>query len=528
MQRIQNLAKAKVQPIILFLSLMGPALFAQVPGYDLVWSPTYSHRDVQTDEIIDMDEAFYYTFGLRNALFRGGEFLLAKYDRASSTQVWQVETPAIKVNAKRTHVVAVNVVDGQFFVFLEAFDRGDREKTLLLQRYNREGDPMPMVTVESIDVKSRYTGSFTVRFSQDKERFAIISSPQTRLRDDEKFYATVYDSDSIQIHWSSEFNLDVRDDLFNLKEANLTNDGQLYVLGQYTVLGQLASRLFVDRKMQVKHLIYRLDGESYLQLDLGLQGIYVSDVGMQVDFSSQTVAISGLYSDRNMDWGTTKGLFYIQLDQKTSETKSRVIHPFSDDFKSAAIRLGRFQRRGEVQMDFVFRDFLRRADGGAFVIAENYETYTTTTTTNGTTKTTNHYHYDELLTISVSPEGEIEWVGMIPKMQRTTNDGGFHSGYLPIVDGNSLHVMFNDHPRNAKRFAERKSRNTNNVRRSNLVMVSISPEAQMDYVVMHKNGKERLGPILRLSVASEHVQGDAVILSRTRSKIRMASLIQIR
>ena len=61
MQRIQNLAKAKVQPIILFLSLMGPALFAQVPGYDLVWSPTYSHRDVQTDEIIDMDEAFYYT-----------------------------------------------------------------------------------------------------------------------------------------------------------------------------------------------------------------------------------------------------------------------------------------------------------------------------------------------------------------------------------------------------------------------------------------------------------------------------------
>ena len=133
-------------------------------------------------------------------------------------------------------------------------------------------------------------------------------------------------------------------------------------------------------------------------------------------------------------------------------------------------------------------------------------------------KTTNHYHYDELLTISVSPEGEIEWVGMIPKMQRTTNDGGFHSGYLPIVDGNSLHVMFNDHPRNAKRFAERKSRNTNNVRRSNLVMVSISPEAQMDYVVMHKNGKERLGPILRLSVASEHVQGDAVILSRTRCK----------
>jgi hypothetical protein len=384
---------------------------------------------------------------------------------------------------------------------------------------------MPMVTVESIDVRNRYMGSFTVRFSQDKERFAIISSPETRLRDDEKFYATVYDSDSIQVGWSSEFNLDVRDNLFNLKEANLTNDGQLYVLGQ---LHTLNLRLFADRKEQVKHLIYRLDGESYLELDLGLQGVYVSDVGMQVDFSSQTVAISGLYSDRNMDWGTTKGLFYIQLDQKTSETKSRVIHPFSDEFKSSALRLGKFQRRGELQMDFVFRDFLHRADGGAFVIAENYETYTTTTTSNDQTKTTHHYHYDELLTISVSPEGAIEWVGMIPKMQRTTNDGGFHSGYLPIVDGNSLHVLFNDHPRNAKRFGERRARNTYNVKRSNLVMVSISPEAQMDYVVMHKNGKERLGPILRLSVASEHVQGDAVILSRTRSKIRIGSLIQIR
>lgn len=525
MQRIQNLAKAKVRPIALFLFLLGPTLLAQVPGYDLVWSPTYHNRDVQTDEIIDLDEAFYYTFGERRTLFRMGEFYLAKYDRVQSTQLWQVETLPVKVDGKRTRIVAVNVVDGQFFIFMEAFNRGDREKSLLLLRYTKDGNPMPMVTVESMDVRNRYMGSFTVRFSQDKERFAIISSPDTRLRDDEKFFATVYDSDSIQVNWSSEFNLDVRDDLFNLKEANLTNAGQLFVLGQ---LRALNFRIFTNRKKDVKHLIYRLDGESYLELDLGLQGVYVSDVGMQVDFASQTMAISGLYSDRGMDWGTTKGLFYIQLDQNTSETKSRVIHPFSDAFKSSAIRLGKFQRRGELRMDFVFRDFLRRADGGAFVIAENHEFYVTTTTSNGTTKTTYHYYYDELLTISISPEGDIEWVGMVPKMQRTTNDGGFYSGYLPIVDGNHLHILFNDHPKNAKRFGKRRARNTNNVRRSNLVMVSISPEAEMDYVVLHKNGKERIGPILRLSAASEQMQGDAVILSRRKSKTRIGSLIKIR
>jgi hypothetical protein len=112
----------------------------------------------------------------------------------------------------------------------------------------------------------------------------------------------------------------------------------------------------------------------------------------------------------------------------------------------------------------------------------------------------------------------------VPKRQFSRNDGGRASGYLPVVDGNQLHLVFNDHKANAERFGRRIPNIMRNPVSSNVVAVTITPEAEMTYNVLYNNAKTKVLTLPRRSVSSEFVPGDAVFFSYRKNKIQFGSL----
>ena len=58
--------------IFLFFWAFGPALYGQLPAYELQWGTPYRYRDVQTQDILDMDAEAFYTYGSRYALLTAG------------------------------------------------------------------------------------------------------------------------------------------------------------------------------------------------------------------------------------------------------------------------------------------------------------------------------------------------------------------------------------------------------------------------------------------------------------------------
>ncbi len=63
-------------------------------------------------------------------------------------------------------------------------------------------------------------------------------------------------------------------------------------------------------------------------------------------------------------------------------------------------------------------------------------------------RTTTHYYYNDIIVISIDPEGQIEWTEKIAKRQHTVNDFGYYSSYALAIDDDKMNFIFNDNIKN--------------------------------------------------------------------------------
>lgn len=64
------------------------------------------------------------------------------------------------------------------------------------------------------------------------------------------------------------------------------------------------------------------------------------------------------------------------------------------------------------------------------------------------TSTTTHYYYNDIITVKINTEGQIEWAEKVAKRQHTLDDGGFYSSYLMSIVKGRICFIFNDNPEN--------------------------------------------------------------------------------
>lgn len=88
--------------------------------------------------------------------------------------------------------------------------------------------------------------------------------------------------------------------------------------------------------------------------------------------------------------------------------------------------------------------------------------------------------------------GDVIWTADIPKYQQSSNDGGFYSSYVFGFDGESMHFVFNDHPKNLTETDQSRAHIMNNVRRSVPVYARISNDGQFSRRMVSDEKKSRL------------------------------------
>ncbi len=99
--------------------------------------------------------------------------------------------------------------------------------------------------------------------------------------------------------------------------------------------------------------------------------------------------------------------------------------------------------------EYDLEDIVLRDDGGAILIGEQYFVREVTTTDfQGNINISYHYYYNDIIVISIDPEGQIEWTEKIAKRQHTVNDNGLFSSYALAIVGDKLNLIFNDNAKN--------------------------------------------------------------------------------
>ena len=175
--------------------------------------------------------------------------------------------------------------------------------------------------------------------------------------------------------------------------------------------------------------------------------------------SNGTIFISGLTSTEEKG---VNGTVSILLDNNLNEL-NRSIDKFPESFVTTSFsekqlkKLDRQQtkasKKGLKEPDAIMYNYdikyiLQNANGSFTMLAEQYyiEVITTTTTNaNGGMSTTTKYiyHYDDIIAVNFSKEGDFIWRKLIAKTQESSGDYGFYSSFLPIKNGENLGIIYN-------------------------------------------------------------------------------------
>ncbi|MEY3711721.1 MAG: hypothetical protein RL104_504 [Bacteroidota bacterium] len=508
--------------------LSGAALLAQVPHtLEVRWSRGYKDREIQLDYVTSLDSSYFMTYGSYFKLLRKPKNYYARYDRETMTQVWQIEESIDRYRDAPATFHSMVTFGPTTYVFYQAYSKADDLRYVLMRTIDPEGNMSDFNELVRISAKRWTMGNFRISWNRDATSFAIVSFPGEDRKEDLRVEVKRFDREGNPVGGAS-VQVDHAKNRVSLADVDYALNGDVYVL---------ASRL-PDREKNEKTKLFAPNREFFIlhadpndevfqEVDLGMKDKYVvGGIGVETDQVAGKVAISGMYSDKR--YGSTSGMFYLTLDQKTLERSSSDFKNLKEfDYLNDGRRDGtaRARRKGLANETYVFRGILPREGGGSLVLMEDYDMVVVTTQTRNGTVTTYYYYYDNIWAMMVDGEGAIERVSVIPKKQYSVNDGGYRSGFLVARDGENFNFLFNDAKGNDKRWADHQApRIMNKPTNAVLAQVTLKPDGSLDYVPLIDNRKERAVLIPQRGRSYLGLPGEAVIPGIKRRKWVFMSL----
>ena len=387
----------------------------------------------------------------------------------------------------------VKIINNTVYVFSKHLDKKTGACTFNAQKLNEEEYVLDNNLIKICDLNLKSTGKLIggkleIEQSQDDSKllfkFSFRSSKKVK---EERFNLYVFDNQLNKI-WEGDYTLPYVDDLLKIKDFDISNDGNVCLLGK---LYNENLREYKDGKVNYQYIVlsYLNSGKEFKEFFIDQKEKFLSD--MMLGFNQkQDLICAGYYS--NDDVFGVKGTYFMIFDGITKEVKSSSFQEFSIELltknlsEKQAKRIEKKNEKGKnIELfDFDLRNIVFRNDGGAYVIGEQNKVGTIDVPTTGadgkpTTKSVKIYSYYDIFIVSISPEGKIEWTDKIVKRQTTENDGGLHSSFALIPNGDNLFFIYNEAPENLNRTENDKYKILRNSFGAVLVYTMVDPNGKM-------------------------------------------------
>lgn len=232
----------------------------------------------------------------------------------------------------------------------------------------------------------------------------------------------------------------------------INKEQQLFISGIYPDFTALSNRNWGGsppffQRIDINRIV---NGEISVE-QIASPGIYF--VNMRINDDKDNLAITGFYSTNTK--GRIEGNYIAKLD-----SNGRLLNIVLDKFTTTQqLGINNFKLNhapnesysGVESNKFNLIKF-QAVDDGFISIAEYsiVERYRGGSDVAGSISAIDNVYYwsGDLVVTKLSQEGKIEWCNVIPKSQRTVNDGGYYLSTAIYVGEEYLHLFFNDHKKN--------------------------------------------------------------------------------
>lgn len=182
---------------------------------------------------------------------------------------------------------------------------------------------------------------------------------------------------------------------------------------------------------------------------LNEKGKYFTDV--QVLEKNDKLHISALYT--SFIDGYIEGT-YVAVVNKRGEIIKEFFTPFSKDIRSPqALKNNSFSNQFRTEVEYSkFNIFDIQVLNDGYLISSEYNAleyrYGGTDVPGATNVIDTYYWSSDIIVSKIGQNGQLVWNKVVPKIQRSINDGGYYLSTASYFDSEKLHLFFNDNSQN--------------------------------------------------------------------------------
>ena len=503
------------------------------PG-KITWGEEHkSPNNSRMAKIIGTTEKGFYSLRISSGGIGGfPKYLVEQFN--TKNKVVKAKELEMKYKKKRRDFENIMLLGDKLFLFTSFYNVAKKKKYLFAETLSsislKQRNDLKMIG--EIEEGKVERGVFDFAVSEDSSKIVIYHNLPTKRKAAEQFAFKVFNSDFEEL-WYKEVTLPYSSVAFQVKEYNIDNQGNVYVLGQNfgdNPRFRQRSTPFYNYSI----LSYKDNGEAFKEYQVDLKEKFITDLTMKVNDEGDLIC-AGFFSEQNQN--NLKGTCFIKIDGETEELITSNIKEFDFDFlteyyteyeKSRAERAevkGKTNRQAEL-FRFSLDDLILRSDGGAVLVAEQFfiEQITSNDYYNRfDNRVSYEYNYNDIIVVNINPDGTIEWTSRIPKRQETRDDAGYFSSYSMAIVRDRMYFVYNDNVRN---FEERRNNRRFPYRfNGNNSIITLSEITQTGEVKKYALGNNRDEKILtRPKVCEQTGLYEMVVFGERRGKFKFGKL----
>lgn len=503
---------------------------------DIIWGNEYKQSKKSTlSDVVGYDDTGIYALKFKAGGVYGlnSKYTLEHYDNEMNlSKSYEL---ILEEGKKNRDLEFISILDNNLYLFSSFRNQKLKKKFLFVQTVdnNTLKPNNDLKKISEIDYKgySKYnSGTFNLEYSNDSSRVLVYYHLPYDKGENEKFGIHVFDN-KFELLWEKEITLPFEEELFTFEDFEVSNDGDVYLLG---ILFNEKMKTKRKGKPNYKYLIlnYFDNGNQINEYPISVEGKFLSEMQIAIN-QSKDIICGGFYSEKGVVG--INGSYFLRLDGTTKEIVSTNFKKFDIDFitqnftarkeKKAKKRdaKGKDQELFQYDLD----EIILKSDGGALLVGEQYYvnivTTTTTSANGGTTTTTKYtYHYNDIIVINLSPEGTIDWNVKIAKKQITTNDNGFYSSYALSVVNDKLYFVFNDNPKNLYYKGDGKYYNFTRGKDALAVLVELDLDGIQDREALFSTSQANI--LARPKVCKQISKNQLIIFGQRKKTQRFAKV----
>lgn len=427
----------------------------------------------------------------RTKLFSPGKTFIQRYDNLTLLPQFNKEIKLETTKGSKTLEYAVLERVGDKPVLMATYFNSEKDKIELYGRlYGIEGEPSEKEKKIAEFPATRKSQLQALNFVQSSDSSSMLCffSEKFDKYSNEKMEFNLFNP-QLEIIWNRSIEFPYKGSNLQIHRTVVDPQGRVYMLVRVIFdKDELANK--GGPRYRYSLVTFASDTTLVEDYEISLGDQYISDIDLILGKDNQIIC-SGFYSERGQ--GQAAGTFFLEIDRNSKAVLDKKLIPFDKGFAASFMETSRI--RGIMELsDFKLDHFVRFKDGTFGLVAEQYledeicyQDFRT-----GMYSCNYYYYYNNIIVVKMDSIGDVIWTADIPKYQQSSNDGGFYSSYVFGFDGESMHFVFNDHPKNLTETDQSRAHIMNNVRRSVPVYARISNDGQFSRRMVSDEKKSRL------------------------------------